>query len=25
VKHLEQYFFGENAAAPPGYVAPGSH
>lgn len=22
VKHLEQYFFGENTAAPPGYVAP---
>ena len=22
VKHMEEYFFGQNAAAPPGYVAP---
>ena len=22
VKHMEQYFFGESSAAPPGYVAP---
>jgi len=22
VKHMEQYFFGESSATPPGYVAP---